>query len=141
MDDRLVKVVTVNIYRSMGESFQTFNYINDTGKFGAFEGPVTRTSGAVIMWFIARRLVKKYGITTDLRQELYTTASEWVDALGQKRFLGGEQPNLADLSAFGIIRSITGTDTFMDLMHQTRISDWYEHMMEAVGDTARLSAT
>lgn len=125
----------------MGESFQTFNYITDTGKFGLFEGPATRASGAVIMWFIARRLVGKYGIKGDLRQELFKVADEWSEGLQDRQFMGGEAPNLADLSAFGVIRSITGTDTFMDLMHQTKISEWYEHMMGAVGDSARLSAT
>ena len=141
MDDRLVKVVTVNIYRNLGESFQTFNYITDTGKFGIFEGTATRTSGAILMWFIARRLVKKYGITADLRQELFAVSSEWVEGLGQKKFMGGEQPDLADLSAFGVIRSITGTDTFMDMMHQTKISEWYESMMGAVGESSRLSVS
>ena len=30
---RFVKVVTVNIYRTAHESFQTFDYIADTGNF------------------------------------------------------------------------------------------------------------
>ena len=33
------------------------------------------------------------------------------------------------------------SDTFMDLMHNSRISDWYEQMMKAVGDSSRLSAS
>ena len=57
------------------------------------------------------------------------------------RFHGGEEPDLADLSVFGGIRSVACTDTFMDLMHNSRISAWYEQMMKAVGDSARLSAS
>ncbi|KAK9802683.1 hypothetical protein WJX73_005605 [Symbiochloris irregularis] len=140
VDERLVRVVTVNIYRNLGESYQTFKYINDTGKFGMFEGPATRTTGATMMWFIARRLVKKYGIQGDLREELYAVAAEWVQGLADGQFMGGGAPNLADISAFGVIRSITGTDTFMDLMHNTKISEWYERMMAAVGDSSRLLA-
>ena len=57
------------------------------------------------------------------------------------RFHGGDEPDLADIAVFGVIRSVTCTDTFMDLMHNSRISDWYEQMMKAVGDSSRLSAS
>jgi microsomal prostaglandin-E synthase 2 len=57
------------------------------------------------------------------------------------RFHGGAQPDLADISVFGVIRSVTCTDTFMDLMHQSRISAWYERMMAAVGPSSRLSSS
>ena len=69
---------------------------------------------------------------------LLQSANEWVDALGDRRFLGGQQPNNADLSMFGVIRAVTGTPTFHDLMHNTRIGAWYEHMMGAVGESARI---
>ena len=57
------------------------------------------------------------------------------------RFHGGDEPDLADIAVFGVIRSVTCTDTFMDLMHNSRISHWYEQMMKAVGDSSRLSAS
>lgn len=47
-----------------------------------------------------------------------------MSALGERRFMGGQRPNLADLSVFGVVRSVTGTDTFMDLMHNTDIGKW-----------------
>ncbi len=52
--------------------------------------------------------------------------------------MGGEAPNLADLAVFGVLKSVTGTDTFMDVMHQSRIGPWYERMMECVGGSSRL---
>lgn len=92
------------------------------------------------MWGISGKLIKKYGIEGDLRANLYSDAKEWVDAIGSDRpFLGGSKPNLADLSMFGVIRAVTGTDTFMDLMHNTEISSWYERMMSAVGPSSRLA--
>ena len=67
---------------------------------------------------------KKYGIEGEARAELYACAEEWLAALGDRPFMGGERPNLADLSVFGVVRSVTGTDTFMDLMHSTHIGKW-----------------
>jgi microsomal prostaglandin-E synthase 2 len=67
------------------------------------------------------------------------SADEWVGAVGSRRFMGGDRPNNADLSMFGVIRAVTGTPTFHDLMHNTKIGPWYERMMGAVGDSARIS--
>ncbi len=36
--------------------------------------------------------------------------------MGDRKFLGGDKPDLADLAVFGVIRAVTGTDTFNDLM-------------------------
>ena len=58
------------------------------------------------------------------RAEMYADAEQWVAAVGDRPFMGGDAPNLADLSVFGVVRSVTGTDTFMDLLHNTGISKW-----------------
>jgi microsomal prostaglandin-E synthase 2 len=134
-------VLTVNIYRTPRESFQTFEYITDTGKFNFLEREAVRIVGATTMYAISGKLKKKYKIEGDPRAELYSTAEEWVSGLGGRPFMGGDKPNLADISAFGVIRSITCTDTFLDLMHNTKISGWYERMMKAVGDSSRISAS
>lgn len=141
VDQRLVKVITVNIYGTAKEAFQTFDYISATGNFNWFEAESARVVGAAMMWAISNKLKKKYSIEGNLREELYTSANQWVDALGDRRFMGGNEPNMADLAVFGVVKSVTGTDTFMDLMHKTSISKWYEHMMGEVGSSSRVSAT
>ena len=141
VDQRLVKVITVNIYGTAKEAFQTFDYISATGNFNWFEAESARVAGAVMMWGISNKLKKKYGIEGNLREELYTSANQWVDALGDRRFMGGSEPNMADLAVFGVVKSVTGTDTFMDLMHNTSISKWYEHMMGEIASSSRLSAS
>ena len=92
-----------------------------------------------MMWALSNRLKKKYGVEGDVRVNLYTSANEWVSAVGDRAFLGGATPDVADLAVFGVIRSVVGTDTFNDLMQHSRIGPWYERMFTAVGDSSRLS--
>jgi microsomal prostaglandin-E synthase 2 len=139
VDERLVRVITVNIYRNAHESFQTFDYITKHGNFGWAEREAARVFGAGMMWGISKRLRKKYGVEGDVREALYECAAQWVEAVGPERpFLGGSSPNLADLAVFGVMRSVVGTDTFMDLQHNTEIGPWWERMMEVVGPSARI---
>lgn len=139
VDKKFVQVLTVNIYRTMRESWQTFDYITQQGNFNFAERQAARVAGAGLMYGISGRLIKKYGVEGDLREALYAAANEWVAAVGEgRKFLGGDAPNLADLSMFGVIRSVTGTDTFMDLMHNSRIAPWYERMMAVVGASSRI---
>lgn len=140
VDDWFVRVITVNIYRNAKESFQTFDYIADHGNFGWVQREAARVFGATLMWGISGRLKKKYGVEGDVRQVLYQSADEWIAAVGEKPYMGGAQPNLADLAVFGVLRSVCGTDTFNDVMHNSKIGGWYVRMMNAVGDSSRLSS-
>ncbi len=94
-----------------------------------------------MMWGISNKLKKKYGIQGNLREELYVCGDQWVKALDGRNFLGGNQPNLADLAVFGVVKSVTGTDTFHDLLHKTDISEWYERMMAEVPTSSRASTS
>lgn len=138
VDEKFVRAITVNIYRNAKEAFQTFDYITEHGNFGWVQRQAARIVGATMMWGLSNRLKKKYGIEGDVRDALYALADEWVDALGKSPFMGGLEPNLADIETFGVIRSVVGTDTFMDLQHNTRIAAWYERMMKVVGDSSRI---
>ena len=138
VDEKLVRAITVNIYRTAKESFQTFDYITEHGNFGWAQRQAARVVGATMMWSLSNRLKKKYDIEGDVREALYKLADQWVDGLDGNPFMGGMTPSLADIEAFGVIKSIVGTDTFNDLQHETRISSWYERMMNAVGDSARI---
>ena len=49
MDGRFVHVLTPNIYRTLAEALQTFDYITKTGNFGFLDREVARWSGVTIM--------------------------------------------------------------------------------------------
>ena len=132
------RVITINIYRSASESFQTFDYITKHGNFTWLELQASRFIGATLMWAISGRLRSKYGLQGDARSMLYDAANEWVEALGDRPFLGGSSPNLADLAVFGVTRGVVGTDTYRDMMLHSHIAPWYERMVHAVGQSARV---
>ena len=47
-------------------------------------------------------------------------------------FLGGSEPNLADLNVYGILTAIQGCEAFQDLMANTKIQPWFERMKHVV---------
>lgn len=49
VDGRFVHVLTPNIYRTVAEALQTFDYITKTGNFGFVDREVARWSGVAIM--------------------------------------------------------------------------------------------
>ncbi|GIL92120.1 hypothetical protein Vretimale_14928 [Volvox reticuliferus] len=140
VDDKLVKVLTANIYRNWDESVETFKYITEQSGWSWGAREVARWAGAVMMWQVGKRMPAKYGIEGDLRKALYDAANDFADnALRGRRFVGGDAPNLADLSAFGVIRAVRKTGAFRDLMENSRLAPWFAAMEEAVGGSARIS--
>ena len=53
VDDRFVRVITINIYRNARESFQTFEYIAEQGNFSWAERQGARVIGAGMMWALS----------------------------------------------------------------------------------------
>ena len=49
VDGRFVHVLTPNIYRTLAEAMQTFDYITKTGNFGFMDRELARWSGVAIM--------------------------------------------------------------------------------------------
>ena len=141
VNKRWIYVLTINIYETLAESVQTFDYITDKGKFSFMEKQAAILGGAGIMYFVGKNMQKKYSIgkhgAGDPRTELYACAEEWAAALDGRKFLGGGKPNLGDLAVFGGLRAILGTDTFRDLMIHGAIKPWYLDMEAAVGPSSR----
>lgn len=139
VDDHLVHMLSPNIYRNTSEALESFDYITSHGNFSFTERITAKYAGAVAMYFVSKKLKKKYNIT-DERASLYEAAETWVDALKGRDFLGGSNPNLADLAVFGVLRPIRYLKSGKDMVENTRIGDWYSRMESAVGVSARIQA-
>ena len=112
------------------------------------------------MWAIAGRLAKRYGVEGEPRAALEHAGREWTegalrrddDDFGDGRaaaaaaaaasfapFAGGDSPDLADLSAFGVWRAVSKTDSFADAMRgNDELRAWYGRMERAVGASSRV---
>lgn len=86
------------------------------------------------MYFIGKRLKRKYGLKNDVRQSFYDECNYWMKAVKAKgkKFMGGDRPNLADLAVYGVLCSIEGCQAFKDVVQNTKIADWYYPMKDAV---------
>ncbi|XP_003974720.2 prostaglandin E synthase 2 [Takifugu rubripes] len=125
-DDWLVHLISPNVYRTPGEALESFDYIVREGKFGTYEGVFAKYVGAAAMFFISKGLKKRHNLQDDVRQDLYKAVNAWIAAIGKKRkFMGGDQPNLADLAVFGVLRVMEGLQAFDDMMENTKVKNWY----------------
>ncbi len=140
VDERFVRVVTVNIYETVGESFQTFDYITtECESWGPVERHGARVVGAGLMYFIAKRMKTKYNLG-ESRAELFACCDEFDKALAGRRFLAGDKaPGNADLCVFGVLRAVVGTDSFREVMVHGKMKPWFLAMEAAVGKSSRLS--
>lgn len=127
VDNHLVHVLSPNIYRSPSEALESFDYITSHGNFSFTERMVAKYGGAAAMYFVSKKLKKRHNIT-DERGALYEAAETWVDALNGRQYLGGSEPNLADLAVFGVLRPIRHLKSGKDMVENTRIGEWFTRM-------------
>ncbi|XP_041915285.1 prostaglandin E synthase 2-like [Alosa sapidissima] len=132
-DDWLLCLLAPNVYRSPMEALEAYEHIVHEGNYGPVEGFITKYVGAFTMFFFSKLLKIWYRMEKDVRQDLYKAADEWMTAVGKKRkFLGGNRPNLADISVFGVMRTIEGLQAFDDVMKHTRMRKWYQAMEQVI---------
>lgn len=134
-DNTLVHVLSPNVYRTFDEALETFKHFSDVGRweeyFPVWERLFCTYVGAVAMYFVSKRLKRKYALKGEVRESLYDVCRSWMKAVGKKRkFLGGDRPNLADLSVFGVLSSIEGCTAFNDLLANVDIGPWYYAVKE-----------
>nr|CAD7453143.1 unnamed protein product [Timema tahoe] len=136
VDDRLVHVLSPNVYRTKEEALQAFHWFSEVGEWDKLFSPWERSLviyvGACAMWLIGKRLKKRHNLKDDVRVSLYDECNNWLKALRKQGtpYLGGQFPNLADLAVFGVLNSIEGCSAFQDLLDNTRIGTWYQLMKD-----------
>lgn len=139
VDNYFIHLISPNIYRTVGESLQTFEYIADNAKFSTWQRATIRYSGAAVMYMVGKKLKKKYEIG-DERTAMNDAVKDWIDAVEEKggKFLSGNDgPGIADLSVYGVLKAIQTFDTFADVREKNEaFCEWYDRTQAAVGDTS-----
>ncbi|XP_049885011.1 prostaglandin E synthase 2 [Pectinophora gossypiella] len=136
-DRVLVHTLSPNVYRTFDEAMETFKWFEEAGgwrqSFPSWECALMVYGGATAMWLISKRLKSRHNID-DARQALYNAADKWMFAVKKKgtRFLGGDQPNLADVTVYGVLSSIEGCRAFQDLRSNSDIGKWYDDIKTSI---------
>lgn len=122
-------MISPNVYRTTSEALQTFEWFSQAGEwdvhFPKWERNLMVYVGAGAMWAIGKRLKKRHGLTDDVRMHLYDACNQWTNAIekNKTKFLGGKEPNLADLNVFGVLNSMEGCQAFKDCLQNTKIGE------------------
>lgn len=130
-DDELVQILPPNIYRTIPEALDSFKYITKVGKFPAWKRYYLMLGGAVAMNIVAKKGMKKRGIS-DPRKALAETLAKLADGLGKEKFLGGGEPDVSDLVCHGVLSSVQGMKVWKDIVRNQTVADWYERVDKAV---------
>uniref|UniRef100_F1L2G1 Prostaglandin E synthase 2 n=1 Tax=Ascaris suum TaxID=6253 RepID=F1L2G1_ASCSU len=135
VDEHFVHLISPNVYRSWAESLATFRWFSEVGEwheaFPLWERYLAIYVGAAVMFFVSKKLKKRHGII-DERAAIVDACNQWLAALGDRSFLGGDKPNLADLALFGAMNSFYGCATFEEMLERTNIGGWFERMRSEV---------
>lgn len=125
-------------FRTTKEALETFEWFSETGEwsehFPAWERNMMVYVGASAMYCISKLLKKRYNLTDDVRSHIYAACNELTTQLDKQKtpFLGGKTPNLADISAFGVLNSMEGCVAWKDCLEHTKIGTWFSAMKEHV---------
>lgn len=121
--ERFVKGLPTVIYDTLPNALRSFDYITKVGKFNWFEKQSIKFSGALIMTLVAKKIRKREGIERP-EEFLKTKTSEWAAGLGNKKFMGGDAPDAADLAVYGIIQPLNGLRAGRQLEENAAFSAW-----------------
>lgn len=145
-DDVLVHSLSPNVYRTPGEALQAFSWFSEVGEwekhFPAWERYLIIYVGAYAMWLIGKRLKKRHNLKDDVRESLYDDCNRFARAVKLKGtpFMGGQEPDLADLAVYGVLNAIEGCDAFQDVLQRTNISKWFFAMKALVKANAGVNS-
>ena len=95
-------------------------------RFSWFSSRLYAWSGFLIMRLIAGRKMKADGRRSE--RLWHDLLDEGGDAIGEDPFLGGSTPSIADLAAFGYMRSISPFKQFRTLEAHDRGIAFYRRM-------------
>ena len=137
VDDTLVHFLPPIVHKDFATSWQTFGQVLKPSGYGVFKRLLVRFAGAIAMSRVAQKKARERGIT-DAPAALKAAVDRWVDeGLTGRSFHGGEQPDLADLSLFGVFRSTDGLSAVqLACDHNPAFAAWYAQLKSMTASTA-----
>ena len=132
-DDKLVKLLPVNLYRSLSDSILVFNNISRS--WTPWQRFFFRYPGAVALSFAQKKMKKRAGLKPDAneRHALMDEISLWEDAVAGGPFNGGSRPLLSDMLVYGYLRTVISYPLGQELLSRPRLAHWYHSVEDFLG--------
>lgn len=144
VDNKLLYLTSPNLYINLGESIESMDYIMEQSSFSKPTRIATKYFGALSMYAVTHLIINKKRNITNPRGQLYEACQEWANEIDQQNtpFMGGSEPNTADVTSFGVWRSLMGFQPGRDILNPKNSSEswimWYKRMEERVGGSSAL---
>lgn len=136
VDDTLVHFLPPIVHKDFGTSWQTFGQVLKSSGYGAVKRLFVRFAGAMAMSRVAQKKARERGID-DAPGGLTAAVDRWVtEGLATRSFHGGDRPDLADLSVFGVFRSTDGLAAVqLACAHNPLFAGWYARLKSMTAST------
>lgn len=131
-DKKLAVLMYPNLCASFSSAYAAFGYAHSIEGWTLGRKLLIHLAGTLAGRAGSGRLKKKYNID-DERVALLDVIQQWVEQLGGRAFHGGEAPDLADLSVFGVLRAVEGHPLHADMLASSEIGTWYSAMEGLAG--------
>jgi microsomal prostaglandin-E synthase 2 len=106
-DRRLAVYLYPNLTSTLKSSYESFGYTVDVAAWNAPWAFITRVASSLAMWAASGKIKSKYDIK-DEQKELDVEIQVWLAALGNNKFLHGDNITMPDLLVFGVIKAVDG---------------------------------
>ncbi len=131
VDEKLAKATIPILYGSIGSALSSTRTVSKLEKFGFFSRHLYAWTGFPIMWgIIARTRVKKDGRKP--KQLWHDLLDEFIFEFNEKDFFGGDEPDIVDIAAFGIVRSISPFKQFREIESHEKGMKWYNAILSTL---------
>ena len=132
VDDELMPALPTVIYDTWGNAMRAAQITARESNFGAWEAFKVRVGGSLIMKLIVKRILKRKG-RTDGHSWLAECLDRAEEALGEKPFVTGEAPTIADAALHGAFKCVEEFPVFEQFRSRPTLIAWFDRVQAIRG--------
>ena len=126
-DKKLARIQLKLIYGNITYSYRALSYFQQPSQWGKFKGFFAKICCSLVMWRRVNTL-KRFKYFTPAPSLYGSCIEKWEKALNSNLFLGGNKPNGADLSVYGIIKTIESLPIFNYIKENQSVYNWFQRI-------------
>jgi microsomal prostaglandin-E synthase 2 len=135
VDEKLIPIVFVNVFRSPPECKEVMNAATKLADYNLVYSTLLCRLGSYYNYAIAKmakRQMENLTAHTGERIVLIELLNAWATAVGSRAMMGGTEPNMADFAVYGALKVMEGTSSFNQVMCQSKVRPWYDRIAQKV---------